>query len=591
MRPEPNEYQLALRARNGDRNALAELVERTRLRLFALAYADLRHFEEAQDAVASALVHICLHVQELRQPERMTAWMQSIVRNEVRRRKRSTHSAALTTDQADPRSEAHLWILRLDIERALRRMPSQQAHAMRRFYLEGLSIRDIAAKSGCSEGTVKMWLLRGRRHLATQMEGYLPMTSAQTTHSQLAAILHTDLQPTFVRMVTKTLRAGGYTPKVIKPGDLSGMIPALKTYQLLVLDEQIGGLSAFAFLHHIKAHSETSQISVCVLCTDPSDFLVAAYFQAGVNRLVNKRDTQSLKNPITSPTQSPTKGIPMDPKFQPAVAAIQTGDLERFRTLLREDPSLATARSSKSHPNLLQCVVLDGYEVPHSVEMAQLLIAAGAEVDGPLIAAAGMDNVEVIPVLLNAGAAINGDGTWSPIEDALAFGAHRAIRLLLERGATIHNLRIAAGVGRADLIDGFFHPDGSLKPEAGQLAWPFGDPAEGWSQDPQDILDNAFVYACRSGDIETVARLLAHGARINALPPGFDYAGTGLHYAAMDGNRPMVEYLLAHGADPCVKSRKVRATIHHTDSTAAGWAEHGGHPEIKELLDRAERGA
>ena len=273
----------------------------------------------------------------------------------------------------------------------------------------------------------------------------------------------------------------------------------------------------------------------------------------------------------------------MDPKFHPAVDAIKAGDLERFRTLLREDPSLATARSSKSHPTLLQCVVLDGYEVPHSSEMAKLLIDAGAEVDGPLIAAASMNNVEAIPVLLDAGAAINGNGTWSPIEDALAFGAHRAVRLLLERGATIHNLRIAAGLGRADLIDGFFNPDCSLKAEAGKLAWPFGEPAEGWSQDPQDTIDNAFVYACRSGQIDAGERLLQHGARINAIPPGFDYPGTGLHYAAMDGHQPMVDYLLAHGADPRIKDKKV-------SSTPAGWAEHGGHPEIEELLQRAEKG-
>jgi ankyrin repeat protein len=194
-----------------------------------------------------------------------------------------------------------------------------------------------------------------------------------------------------------------------------------------------------------------------------------------------------------------------------------------------------------------------------------------------------MDNVEAIPLLLAAGAAINGNGTWSPIEDALAFGKHRIVRLLLERGATIHNLRIAAGVGRADLIEGFFHPDGSLKAEAGKLAWPFGEPAEGWSQDPQDIIDNAFVYACRSGRIEAAERLLQHGARINAIPPGFDYAGTGLHYAAMEGHRPTVDYLLAHSADPRIKDKKV-------SSTPAGWAEHGGHPEIEELLERAEKG-
>jgi ankyrin repeat protein len=273
----------------------------------------------------------------------------------------------------------------------------------------------------------------------------------------------------------------------------------------------------------------------------------------------------------------------MDPKFHPAVAAIKAGDLERFRTLLREDPSLATARSSKSHPNLLQCVVLDGYEVPHSIEMARLLIDAGAEVDEPLIAAASMDNVQAVNVLLDAGAAINGNGTWSPIEDALAFGKRRIVTLLLERGATIHNLRIAAGVGRADLIDGFFHPDGSLRVEAGTLAWPFGEPDEGLSQDPQDIIDNAFVYACMSGQIDAAERLLQHGARINAIPPGFDYPGTALHYAAMEGHQPVVEYLLAHGADPRIKDKKV-------NSTPAGWADHGGHSEIKEFLERAEKG-
>src|SRR5262245_18374861 len=88
MDREPDEYELALRARGGDWEALAELVERTRLRLFALAYADLRHYEDAQDAVASALLRICLHVGELREPARVHAWMNAIVRNEIRQMRR-----------------------------------------------------------------------------------------------------------------------------------------------------------------------------------------------------------------------------------------------------------------------------------------------------------------------------------------------------------------------------------------------------------------------------------------------------------------------------------------------------------------------
>ena len=79
------------------------------------------------------------------------------------------------------------------------------------------------------------------------------------------------------------------------------------------------------------------------------------------------------------------------------------------------------------------------------------------------------------------------------------------------------------------------------------------------------------------GHIDAAQLLLDKGAEINAIPGGFDFAGTGLHYAALNGHRPMVEYLLAHGADRNIKDTKV-------DSTAAGWAEHGGHSEILDLL-------
>src|SRR5262245_4283645 len=101
MGPEPEEYELALLARDGDRQALASLVERTRLRLFALAYAELRHYEDAQDAVAAALVQICLHVTDLREPERIRAWMQSVVRNEVRRLRRGAGVSTLRLEDAE----------------------------------------------------------------------------------------------------------------------------------------------------------------------------------------------------------------------------------------------------------------------------------------------------------------------------------------------------------------------------------------------------------------------------------------------------------------------------------------------------------
>ena len=204
----------------------------------------------------------------------------------------------------------------------------------------------------------------------------------------------------------------------------------------------------------------------------------------------------------------------MDTKFLPAVDAVRSGDLEKFKQLVAQDPSLATSRSSTSHPTLLQCVALDGKDKPNNVEMAAVLVDAGAELNEPLVAASGINNRAVAELLLDRGAAIDGSGGWTPLEEALYWNSQDVIALLLERGAAIQNLRVAAGLGRTDLIENYFSNDGSLKPEAGKINWPWGDvgtiassnhDAEGkraltdrvseWSQDQQGILNNAFVYA------------------------------------------------------------------------------------------------
>lgn len=267
----------------------------------------------------------------------------------------------------------------------------------------------------------------------------------------------------------------------------------------------------------------------------------------------------------------------MDKKFHPAIKAINAGDVQTLKELVAADPSLATSRSTRSHPTLLQCVALDAKDKPNAREMAQVLIDAGADLNEPFVAAASIDNRPVAELLLDQGAAIDGTGGWSPLEEALYWNNQNVLALLLERGARVQNLRTAAALGRLDLIESYFNGDGSLKPEAGEINWPFGKQVNAWSQDRQGIINNAFVYACMHGHIDVAQLLLDKGAEINVIPGGFDYAGTGLHYAALNGHRAMVEFLLQHGADRNLKDTKV-------GSTAAGWADHGGHPELRDLL-------
>ncbi len=291
----------------------------------------------------------------------------------------------------------------------------------------------------------------------------------------------------------------------------------------------------------------------------------------------------------------------MDAEFHDAIAAVHSGDLGQFRAALAADPALVTARSSRSHPHLLQCVVLDGNGKPNNVEMARLLLDSGAPLDGQLVVAASIDNVPVAQLLLERGAAVNGDGGWSPLEEALYWNSRGAIALLLERGARVRNLRVAAGLGRTDSIAAFFADDGELKPEAGAIEWPFGTAEEversnhsgaikrslaerirAWPQTRQAVVDNALVYACMHGHVDAAALLLEQGAAIDAIPFGFDYAGTALHYAAMNGHRAAVEFLLQRGASTKVRDAKIGAE-------PIGWARHAGRTEIVELLERAAR--
>ena len=94
----------------------------------------------------------------------------------------------------------------------------------------------------------------------------------------------------------------------------------------------------------------------------------------------------------------------MDPRFQPAQAALAAGDLPALAALFAADPDLATAVSSQSHPTLLQCLVLTMPPVDNLEVLIDFLADHGAEVSGPLIAASGMNNVRAITKLVDRGA-------------------------------------------------------------------------------------------------------------------------------------------------------------------------------------------
>jgi ankyrin repeat protein/catechol 2,3-dioxygenase-like lactoylglutathione lyase family enzyme len=305
--------------------------------------------------------------------------------------------------------------------------------------------------------------------------------------------------------------------------------------------------------------------------------------------------------------------------FEAHLKALETGAAsepfrDAFKAILADDPAGLTAVLD-AHPEIVNARGANGNRllnlVGHRLELMQLLLARGADPNlgnnkgsTPLHDAAyggggPINVVERIDRLLAAGAdptlETYGEG-GTPLAMALFWGHRNAARRLAKEGVTPCNLRTCAGLGRIDLMEALFEPDGRLRPEAGWRR-EFHRPHSGFppwrpSDDRQEILDEALTYAARNSQVEAMDFLVKRGADVNAEP----YCGTPLAWAVRADFRPLpgdsvgpldaATWLLDHGADVNRVSNFGGVTLFTPLHLAAAW---DGKPDAARLL--LERGA
>lgn len=243
--------------------------------------------------------------------------------------------------------------------------------------------------------------------------------------------------------------------------------------------------------------------------------------------------------------------------FEAAAVAIVTGDARRLSQLLRDDPELIRARSSREHrATLLHYVSANGVESyrqrtpKNAVEIAGILLNAGAQIDAEadvygggcttlgLVATsvhphrAGVQN-ELMQLLLDHGAGIEPSQAEAIVNSCLANGQPEAAEFLADHGARL-DLVGAAGIGRLDAVKSFFNDDGILKPSP-----------------PREQMVRALAYACGYGRKHVVEFLLDKDVDLST---GSNMGHTSLHWAVMGGHLEIVNLLLARKAPLEVKN-------------------------------------
>jgi len=241
--------------------------------------------------------------------------------------------------------------------------------------------------------------------------------------------------------------------------------------------------------------------------------------------------------------------------FARAYRAVEAHDLDALRALLDRFPELTAARGTNGN-DLLGMATATGDE-----RTVRLLLDRGADpahqnAHGwtPLHQTAYSNQTRLAALLLDAGAPATAEARGNggtPLVAALFWGHRATAELLAERGG-LHprNLRVAAGLGREDVVDDLVRPDGTLSAEAGAHRGFYrphsGFPAWHPGGSPQEALDEALAWAARSDRVDTLDVLVARGARVDADV----YRGTALAWAAATGRTAAVARLIALGADP-----------------------------------------
>lgn len=185
---------------SGNRSAFEQIVERYQRLLCSLAYSALGDVAASEDVAQETFVTAWLKLGELREPEKLRAWLCSILRFKISHARRRDgrepvagaapieHALDHPSDEPSADATAACRDEQALVWRALQTLPETYREPLVLFYREHGSIEHVAAELDLTEDAVKQRLARGRHLLKEQVLSLVEGALARSTPGRVFTV-------------------------------------------------------------------------------------------------------------------------------------------------------------------------------------------------------------------------------------------------------------------------------------------------------------------------------------------------------------------------------------------------------------------
>ena len=181
-----DDFQLIHQVQNGDLNAFGRLYGLHQDRVRGIVSRYVRDRDEADDLLQVVFLKVYQGLDRFRGEAAFTTWLTRIAMNvctthlRTLRAQKTLHATFEQQGRMPSPTPEDEWALkerRQMLTQHIQALPDSQRRALWMRYMEDLSYREIERRLHVPEGTVKIWLFRGRHRLrqALMQQQLLPM--------------------------------------------------------------------------------------------------------------------------------------------------------------------------------------------------------------------------------------------------------------------------------------------------------------------------------------------------------------------------------------------------------------------------------